>query len=294
MADVNEDIPGIVRPPAVLSLGVPGTGKTFALATLAAHEYIEKLIYLFTDPGGEESLIDGFRHYGVPVNKLHYAYIPPASHGWDALIGMAEKVNTMTYESLGGLKAGIDKQEHRQIFDVLDRLSNFKCDRTGQVLGPADEWPDNWAFAFDSVTGLNTMCREATVGAKPTLHQGEWGTAMVMEEIFFRKLTSGIPCPRVMVAHLALSRDEVSGRNLLYLDVLGNKLAPKIPHMFSDIVLSKRAQKKFLWSTDEDNVALKTRNLPLGDAMDPDYGPLIDKWLDRKEFAKGNIEGDEE
>lgn len=276
-----------VSPPAIMLLGDPGNGKTFSLATIAAHPAIEKLIYIYTDPGGDESLIDAFQFYNVPVEKLHWKYIAPAAQSWDVLESLMDKVSMMNYESLAGLKAGIDKQDHRQFYEILGALSNFTCDRTGEKLGKADDWPTSWAVVFDSLTGLNKITREGTVGAKPTMHQGEWGIAMNMEENFIRKFVSGINCPRVMIGHLDKAMDQIAGRMTLQVSLLGNKLAPQIPHLFSDVIYAYREGTNFLWSTSHDGISLKSRNLPVSDKIKPDFRQIIDKWQARKEWAKG-------
>lgn len=276
-----------VSAPSVMLLGEPGNGKTFSAATLALHPYIEKIFYIFTDPGGDESLIDSFQYYDIPISKLHLRYIAPAAQGWDMLEELTKKVNTNDYESLAGIKSGIDKRGFRQMFELIETFGNFTCQRTGENFGSADEWPDTYAVVFDSLTGLNKIARETTVGAKPTLHQGEWGVAMSMEENFIRKFTAGIKCPRVMIGHLDKVMNEVQGRWTFQVSLLGNKLAPNIPHLFSDVVYAHRAQGKFLWSTDDDRISLKSRNLELSDKLIPSFKPVIEKWLKRREFMTG-------
>lgn len=276
--------------PSVLLLGEPGNGKTFSLPTLLKHKTVKKLMYLYTDPGGDEALYDGLKHYEVPVSNFHLKYVPPASEGWDVLRSLTTKIMGFDYEALAKIKSGIDKQDHRQMFELLDSLSNFTCDRTGENFGAADEWPEEFAFAFDGLTGLNNIARDATVGAKPTLHQGEWGVAMSMEEKFLRKLVSGIKGPRAILGHLDLIKDDVSGRMLLQVSMLGNKLAPNIPHLFSDVVYASRDGKEFRWSTSDTRMALKSRNLPVHDKIDPDFGIVLDRWQERIEWAEAKDE----
>lgn len=282
----NEPHSTRVSAPCVMLLGEPGNGKTYSLATLARHEKIEKLIYIYTDPGGDESLLDAFEYYEVPINKLHWRYIPPAAQGWDTLKQTAQKVNALDYKTLAELKAGIDKANHRQMFTVIETFAEFVCERTGENLGAADTWPETWAVAFDSLTGLNKIARESTVGAKPTLHQGEWGVAMSLEENFIRKFAADIKCPRVMIGHLDKQMDETLGRQILQVSLLGNKLAPQVPHLFSDVVYAWREGAQFLWSTTDNRIALKSRNLVLGDKLVPNFGQVIDRWQKRKKFAE--------
>lgn len=275
-----------VSQPCVLLLGEPGAGKTFSLGSLAADERVEKFFYLFTDPGGDESLYDGLQYYDCPVDKVHMHYIPPAAQSMDVLEELVKKINTLNYDSLAGIKAGINKSDHRQMFHIIESMGNFKCDRTGEEFGPADEWPDNWAFAFDSLTGLNRIAREATVGAKPTLHQGEWGIAMSMEENFIRKVCADMKGPRVMVGHLDKQKDELTGRMVMGVSLLGNKLAPQIPHLFSDVVYASNREGSFTWSTSESTMALKTRNLPFDSKIVPSFKQILDKREERVKYVE--------
>ena len=274
-----------ISTPAVLLMGAPGTGKTFSIATLAPR--VEKLFYLFTDPGGDESLLDALQHYNIPIDNVHWHYVSPAVESWDTIEELTNKITMMNYESLASLKQGIDKAGHRQMYALLAALQNFKCARTGEEFGSADTWPDTYGVVFDSLTGLNKIARDTTVGAKPTMHQGEWGIAMSMEENFIRKFVAGIKGPRVMIGHLDMNKDEVLGRMTLQISLLGNKLAPHIPHLFSDCLLAYNETGNFYWSNQDDRVTLKSRNLSLGGKIKPDFGPLLDRYLARKKFAAG-------
>lgn len=275
----------IVSPPAILNVGAPGAGKTFALATLAASDKVEKLIYIFTDPGGDEALIDAFRHYNVPISKLHWQYVPPSAGDWSVFEDTLKKVSMFDYDGLSKLKSGINKEGHQQFFDLLSAMTNFTCQRTGEELGSVDDFPTTWAVAYDSLTGLNKLARETTVGSKPTLHQGEWGTAMSIEENFIRKFVAGIKCPRVIISHLDQARDELTGRISFLPALLGQKLAPQIPHLFSDVIYSHTEGGNFHWATMHDSIALKSRNLPMNAKLAPDYRPLLEKWEERKVYA---------
>ena len=280
--------------PCVLLLGEPGNGKTFSLGSLAADPRIEKFFYLFTDPGGDESLYDALQFYGAPIDKVHMHYVPPAAQDFTTLKDLANRVNTQTYEALANMKAGINKQDHRQMYHIIEHMADFKCDRTGEAFGAADEWPDTWAFAFDSLTGLNRIAREATVGAKPTLHQGEWGVAMSMEENFIRKVAADIKGPRVVIGHLDKNKDEITGRMMLQVSLLGNKLAPQIPHLFSDVVYCSRRDGDFKWSTNDSTMSLKTRNLEISDKLAPTFKQILDKREERVKYVLATTPNDNE
>lgn len=282
--------------PAVLLLGEPGRGKTFSLGTLAARK---KLFYLYTDPGGDESLLDSLEHHKVPVSNVHWHYVQPASTDWGTLKELATKVNALDYQSLAGIKSGIDKSKHRQFFELVAVLADFTCERTGKSFGPVDSFGPECALAFDSLTGLNKIAKDTTVGAKPTLHEGEWGTAMAMEEVLIRQFVAAVKCPRVMIGHLDRIVNEVAGNMTFTVSLLGKKLAPQIPHLFSDVIFAYSEGPQFYWSTMDDRISLKTRNLPIAQKQKPDFGAIIDKWEARVKRAEetgvedgGSVAGD--
>ena len=272
--------------PAVLLLGAPGAGKTYSIGTLAKRR---KIIYVFTDPGGDESLIDSCRAHGVSISNLHWHYLPPVSDGWGTLQEMTDKVNMMNYDGLTKLQ-GINKSDHKQFYNIVGVMSNFVCQRSGKALGNVCELdPMEYAVVFDSLTGLNKIARDTTVGAKPTMHQGEWGVAMSLEETFIRQFVADIRCPRVMIGHVERQTDEVAGRITFLVSLLGNKLAPQIPHLFSDVIFASTEGGKFQWATMDDRIALKTRNLELKGKLPPDFEPIVDRWEQRIKEAQESI-----
>lgn len=268
----------ISRGTKTLLLGPPGAGKTTALVT-----FIEAGLELFvigTEPGFEEVILDAIRDRGLDMSKLHYRYIAPASAPWSALKSMARQINIMGYDGLSGLKTGIDKQSYTQFMDLLSCLSDF-TDQNGVNFGPVDEFPENVAFALDSLSGLNVMALDMMIGGKPTAHQGEWGVAMNAEEKLILKLTSDLKCFFVLTAHVEKEPDILTGVPLTMVGALGRKLAPKLPRTFSDVILSVKEGDKFTWSTAAVNVDLKSRSLPIKDNLPPDFGQIIEVWRKR-------------
>ena len=79
--------------PAILLLGEPGAGKTFSLATAIRPNTDDRLVYLYTDPGGDESLMDALEYYKVPLRQVYFRHVPPASQGWSGLLSMADQIN---------------------------------------------------------------------------------------------------------------------------------------------------------------------------------------------------------
>jgi len=262
-----------------LLVGPPGSGKTTSLVS-----FIEAGLDLFiigTDPGFEESILDVMERKNLPLDRLHYQYIAPASAPWSALLDAAAKVNMMNYEGLSTLKSGIGKEGYRQFIHLLTAMSDFTDHRTGESFGPVDGFREDCVFAVDSLSGINVMAMDMMIGGKPTAHQGEWGVAMNMEEKLILKLTSDLKCFFVLTAHIEKEPDLVTGIPLTMVGALGRKLAPKLPRTFSDVILSVKEGSKFTWSTAAINVDLKSRSLPISDNLLPSFVPIVETWRRR-------------
>lgn len=271
--------PILVRGTKTLLIGPPGAGKTWCLPTLI--EAGIELFVIITDPGGEESLLDSMAARKLPLDNLHWKYIPCASPSWDTLYNMAKKINTMTYEAITKIKSGIEKQDYQQYMEVISQLFNFTCDRTGLEYGAVDSWGPDRALVIDSLSGINTMSMDMTIGAKPAAHQGEWGVAMNAEEKLIKKLCADLKCFFVLTAHIEREVDEVAGQTQLMVGCLGRKLAPKLPKDFSDVILTYREGTSFFWSTVAPNVDLKARTLPLANKLQPSFGQVVEAWQKR-------------
>lgn len=268
-------------------MGPPGSGKSSALLTFLKADI--ELFVLTTEPNGIDSLLDAVKLHNVPVDKLHYHAVPPAAPGWAGLTSLAKLVNTTSYKGLTDM-AGIAKEQTHQLEDLLVSCADFPCDRTGQKYGDVTEWGPDRAFALDSLSGLNILAKQHTVGFKPTLHQGEWGVAMDLEEQIILKLTSDCKCFFVLTAHLDREVDEVQGTTKTMAGALGRKLAPKIPRFFSEVVLTSRTGQtadklKFGWSNIDTQADLKNRGLVVGAALEPSFVPLVASHKRRLEMA---------
>ena len=278
-----------------LLIGDVGAGKTSALSTFIAaglaHNLPLKLAVIVTDPGGVESLLDGMKLHApkgmenLPMDRLFYHYIPPTSENWQSLIGMAERVGVMGYKHLADLKSGLEKDKHKQFLDMLNCMANF-TDQHGNQHGPVDKFDNTWMVAIDSLSGINDMVQQLHVGLKPAMHQGEWQVTMNTEAAFIKQLVASTQCFTCLTGHVDKEMDEVLGKPQYMVGLLGRKLAPKLPRYFSDIVLQCRDDNKFIWSTvRKDYSGLKARNLPLRDNLPPDFGQIVDKWLNRQKLV---------
>lgn len=268
---------------STLLVGGPGSGKTYSLASFAKAGL--ELFVVFTEPGGDESLIQAVRDHNIDIGRVHWKYIAPASPTWDMMKKSAQTISTLSYEALTSIKAGIEKGGYRQFLTLLETLSDFKCDRDGKSYGPVDSWDATRAVALDSLSGLNIMAMDMVVGSKPVKHQGEWGVAMDNEERLIMKLCSDIRAFFVLTAHIERESNEITGAQQLMAGALGRKLAPRLPRFFSDVIHAYRDGGEFFWSTTSMNVDLKARTVPLQDKMPPDFGLIVKSWQARQETA---------
>jgi hypothetical protein len=175
--------------------------------------------------------------------------------------------------------------------NLISLMKNFVCERTGQSFGDITTWGDDRMFVIDTLTGWNAIAWGVTVGYKPTANPGEWGIAQNVIFNVLKKVTNDRNCFFTLTGHIEKEIDELSGVKKITVSTLGAKLAPKIPPMFSEVVLAKKTivdgKATFVWSTLDAGADLKNRALPLNATLRPDFQQLVDAYRRRKELAGG-------
>ena len=271
---LTSPVPGV----KILTEGPTGTGKTTALRTLADAGL--EVFVLFTE-NGLESFLGAWRDRGEEVpSNVHWHILRRPDVTFDTLAASAQKVNSLALESLAKL-ADPDRGKHTQFIDLLRALADFEDQRTGKRYGPVDKWGTGRVLAIDSLTGINPIALSLVVGGKPVKSQSDWGIAQDQVEKLLRQLCDGCRCHFVLTAHIEREMDQVFGGVKLTVSTLGRALAPKIPPMFSDVVLSYREGQSFLWSTDNAQADLKARNLPIRSGLAQDFRQILEKWKSR-------------
>lgn len=273
-----------LQPPSLLNMGAPGSGKTTALASFLKNGV--RLFVISTEPGGIESLLDEVGKKGYDINLLHWHYIPPSSPGWKALREAGTLANSLSYKDLSELKMGVARSQMKQFSKFMDLCENFIDDRTGKAFGPIEKLGPESAVALDSLSGLNHIVMQNTVGFKPSPHQGEWGIAMGIEENVLLQFNAELSSFFVCNSHIVREPDEIAGTSKIVAAALGSKLGPRIPRFFGEAVLSVRGTGTFKWRTVDTGADLKNRVLPLGQEIEPDFTPLIAAYRKRVELAK--------
>jgi hypothetical protein len=256
--------------PKVLLLAPTGSGKSHALRTLVDAGL--EVFILKTEPS--EVLDD------TDPAKVHWHYIPAAKQSWTNMLTHAKYINSLTYKGLTQVE-DIEKAKHTQFIDVINTCNNFVDDRTGRAYGDVMTWGTDRAFVIDSLSGLSLMSKGLMCGSNPAPDRGEWGVAMDNIERLINNLTTGTNCMFVLTAHLEREPNQLTGGDILTVSTLGQKLGPKLPRFFSDVIHCKRIGSKFTWSTVTDQMDLKARNLPWAADMPPSFVPLMNTWRER-------------
>ena len=270
------------RGPKILLLGVEGSGKTDSIRTLI--EAGLKVFVVFSEPG-MEVLLDTNRGRKVYTcaEGLHWRYHPVATPTFKDLAAAADLLNKFSFEALANM-APANRERFRAFYEIVSTMGNLVCERCNGSFGPADQLEyDKWAVVNDSLTSISKASLFLHIGTKPAVHKGEYGITMFNIERYIDKFTNDMPCMGVMMAHVDKEPNETTGGFENMVATLGQRLAPKIPRPFSDVVLAKREGDKFTWSTTEAGFKLKTRNLPFSSSIPPSFRPLVESWHKRIE-----------
>jgi len=275
---INAGLPGF----NVMLMGPAGSGKTHAIGTLV--ETGLEVFYLALEPG-LESLTGYFTDRGKPVpENLHWHTLKASDTSFLEMLENATRINTLSLESLAKM-TDPNRGKHNQFIELFRSLNDFEDQRTGKKFGSVNTWTTKRVLVIDSLTGLNNAALSLVIGGKPVRSQSDWGIAQQQLEGLLRKLCDGCTCHFVLLAHVEREADLVLGGVKLMASTLGKALAPKIPAMFSDVILTVRQGDKWTWDTSNAMADLKTRNLPIKGDNPPNFAPIVAKWKSRGGIA---------
>lgn len=262
----------------VLLMGPAGTGKTFSLGTLVDSGV--EVFYLGLEPG-VESLLGYYKDKGNPIPKnLHWHQLNAPKASFKDFLESATKVNTMNLESLAKM-SDPNRSKHNQFLKLIEALNDFPDDRTGSKYGCVDTWGPSRALVIDGMAGLCRAAMSLVVGGKPVRNQSDWGIAQDQVEKIVRMWAFDCRCHFILIAHVEREVDAVLGGVKLMVSTLGKALAPKLPSMFSDVILTVREGTKYSWDTGSAIADVKSRNLPIAQGQSPDFGLIVGKWRAR-------------
>lgn len=267
---------GPLRPPSTLLMGPAGTGKTTSLATLIKAGL--KLRMLATEPSAPSRVLGRLAELGLSAEGFDWNFVQPAAASWDSLISSAEAVNAFTIKQLADMTGGIAKKDSNNWILFLRAMNNFVSAKTGEHFGDIASWGDDVAFVIDGLTGVNQMSRMLTVGLKPNPNPGEWGIMQGNIYSVLNKLCADLHCFFVCIAHVERENNELTGVANITVSTLGAKLAPRLPPLFTNVILAERKGKSFNWSTETMNVDTKNGDLPIAPDLQPSFELIVDTY----------------
>lgn len=265
----------------VMLMGPSGTGKTYAIGTLV-DAGIE--VFYFAYEAGAETLLGYFTDRGLPIpDNLHICTVRAPSASFLEMADAVRYVNTLSFE---GLIKQVDpaKSKYNQLEQFLRNFNNV-VDDTGKAWGDVQTWDSSRALVIDGLTGLCDSAMKACIGGKFARDQKDWGLAQNIVEGILRKITSESRFHFILISHVERETDPNGGGLKLMASALGRALAPKLPAMFSDVILAKRIGRDFWWDTEDPAADLKTRNLPISAKIPPTFAAIIEKWKSRSGVA---------
>jgi hypothetical protein len=262
----------------VLLMGPAGTGKTHSIGTLVDAGI--ETFYLGLE-SGLESLSGYYTDVGKPVPaNLHWHMLRQPTAGFTEMLASANQISANTLEGLAKY-SDPNRRSYNGFINLLTALSDFPDDSSGLKFGPVDKWGPDRALVIDGMTGIGQAAMSLVVGGKPVRNQADWQIAQDQVEKITRKLCDNSPCHFILLAHVEREVDQILGGVKLTVQTLGNKLAPKLPPMFSDVILAVRQGDSWTWDTGSSQADVKARNMPFKAGQPPSFAPLINRWRKR-------------
>ncbi len=262
----------------VMIMGPTGTGKTHSIGTLV-DSGLE--VFYFAYEAGTETLLGYWTDRNLPLPKnLHICTVKAATASFTEMADSVNKVNALPYDTLKKF-ADPHRSRYNQLEHFLRSFNDVKPDNEDKSYGSVDRWGTDKAIVIDGLTGLSSSALKAVVGGKFDKDQKDWGLAQSIIEGILEKLTNACRCHFVLISHIDREVDAVLGGTKIMPSAPGVKLAPKLPPMFSDVILAERKGSTWTWNTASSQADVKTRNLPIAESNPPDFKAIIAKWKSR-------------
>lgn len=270
----------------VALMGPAGTGKTHAIGTLV-DAGIE--VFYIDLESGLESLVGYWKDRGLPIpENLHWHRLTPPKAGLANLMDIAQKVGSMSYESLTKFQDPNRMKENR-FLDFLNVLADFKDQRTGKSYGNSSAWGTDRALVIDGLSGISDLAMQMVTGNKPCRSPSDYGVAQNNIKSIIRELANSWSCHFILLSHITRETDQLLGGTKIFMKSQGVALNSELPQIFSDVILAVRNGKTWSWSTANPMADTKTRNLAVSDNLPPDFGVIISKWRSRSQIADAPV-----
>ena len=266
--------------PAILLMGEQGSGKTYAIRSLL-DAGIEKVVVLALEPGIADNLGD------ISPKKLAWQHIDTFDTPLEKKAESARKIASMSFKE-NAATPSVDRHNYIHYQKILEAMTNIVCDRTGEKLGHIKDFPANWAFVIDSLSGLNHASLTFTVGAKNNLQMNDYMQAQQQVLSATNSVISSRNCLFVMTAHITRQLDENTQQQTLTVDTPGRAIAGVIGRYFSDVILAYKSENRYLWSTQRENTICKSRNLSGEAAASPTFFKLLNNFRNKQAQGKAD------
>lgn len=204
----------------LLFVGDSGSGKTGALASLAAAGYKIRILDLDNGVDVLRDLLTSSKYPKDAVGNVDYVTITePMKNVGGKLIPAKASVWQRTVGMLGDWKDG------------------------DTSLGAITTWDSKSVLVIDSLTMLSDaalsyiLAMNGRLGQHP--HQSDWGLAQVLVENLLRMLyDESVKCNVIINCHIKPMGDE-SGPERYYPNTLGKALPPKVGRYFNTVLLAQ-------------------------------------------------------
>lgn len=264
----------------VLLEGGAGSGKTHCIGTLV--DSAPQLgVFFISLESGMESLLGYWRDKGrdIPPNLHWHQFGQARQDGFGKMAETSSLIANATQSSLAKMQ-DFSRGANNPFERFLKVMNGFEDQRTGEKFGPVDSWGPDRCIVIDGLTGLGNFAMAMQVGVKPVRDKPDYGVVQDQLERLLRYTCDGCKCHFVLIAHIERETDDVRG-SMIMTSAPGQKLSPKIPTMFSDVIWCERRGATWAWNTASALADLKTRNLPYSEKLEPNFKPIIDKWTAR-------------
>lgn len=272
-----------ITPPSIMILGDIGSGKTSSIIS-ALKAGLEVFVFV-TENTGVESLIDACKREKVDISRLHWKRCVGTPQSWDVMLKQAKMTNSMGVAEIQKQDSGLERFSYPAFIDLIMACKDFVCDRDKQHYGDVMTWGDDRLLVLDSQSGLNEIISTHVCGHRITMTQPEFG---VVQNHIYNLINTfcSLNCFFALTGHIESEIDEIAGTSRFMVSTVGKKLAPKLPRVFSEVVLAKAVENnKYQWTTVDPKVATKVRALPRG-VIPADFAILVKAYHERKAEAE--------